>query len=111
MTRLWEKIAVHPSLREMDDEGRHEVRIEIKKLRYGLEFFQTLHSDVGREQKKFLRAVEAVQETLGDLNDIVTARELAIRGLPHVFDPTYETALIQRADRQFRRLKKLGRYW
>ena len=111
LTRLWEKIAVHPSLREMDDEGRHDVRIEIKKLRYGLEFFQTLHSDFGREQKRFLRAVEAVQETLGDLNDIVTARELAIRGLPHVSDPAHEPTLIHRADRRFKRLKKLGRYW
>jgi triphosphatase len=62
-------------LREMDPAGRHEVRIAIKKLRYGSEFFASLFRQRGgrERQRKALQVIEALQETLGALNDLAVA--------------------------------------
>jgi triphosphatase len=58
---------------------RHEVRIEAKKLRYASEFFAGLVQ--GRKargrHKDFVAAIEDLQTSLGDLNDIETGHELA----------------------------------
>lgn len=74
-------------LSHIDDEARHGVRIEAKKLRYATEFFAGLFDDehARRRRKAFLGSLEALQEKLGALNDIATAREmeteLAARGI------------------------------
>ena len=65
-------------LEDLDPEARHEVRIEIKKLRYGIEFFGRLFSGAkakGR-RKRILAAVEELQEILGELNDIAVGGHL-----------------------------------
>ena len=109
--RLWQRIAAHEDLRRMGEEARHDVRIEVKKLRYGLEFLQALHAKAGRKQKRFLNALEALQESLGELNDIATARQMDLLGVPNAIDPAEEPALIAKAQRRFKRLKKLGPFW
>ena len=64
-------------VREMSPEERHEVRIAIKKLRYGSEFFSSLLRKPGgkRLERKALETVEALQDSLGKLNDIAVASE------------------------------------
>ncbi len=65
-------------LSELDAEGRHELRIDGKKLRYALDFFQQLPKGKARgRHQAMLKALKPVQEVLGDLNDIVTGTELA----------------------------------
>ncbi|MBA9035797.1 inorganic triphosphatase YgiF [Rhizobium leguminosarum] len=57
-----------------DDEHRHEARKDAKKLRYAAEFFRSLFSenrDV-RRYKRFVGAMEALQDQLGTLNDLAT---------------------------------------
>jgi triphosphatase len=68
-------------LAELDPEARHRVRIEIKKLRYGVEFFGSLFSGgkVAGRRRQTLDALESLQEVLGELNDI------AMGG--HIFAP------------------------
>ncbi len=58
----------------LDREDRHKVRIEAKKLRYATEFFASLYgTDKARRRlAKFLKALEVLQQRLGDLNDLVT---------------------------------------
>jgi CHAD domain-containing protein len=58
-------------------EARHEVRKELKKLRYAVEFFQNLYA--GKRLKRYLQRLEALQEDLGHLNDVATARSLTER--------------------------------
>lgn len=71
------------NLREIDDEARHELRKDAKKLRYAAEFFEHLFDSKQqrRRRKAFLKALQALQDELGALNDIATAplvlRELA----------------------------------
>jgi CHAD domain-containing protein len=59
---------------------RHALRIRVKKLRYGTEFFASLFPDANRKCKRFGRELEALQDTLGRLNDIAAHRQIA-RGI------------------------------
>lgn len=68
-------------LTELSPEARHEVRIAGKKLRYAVEFFSALYSEK-RERRRlraYVAALKALQEELGELNDIATAQLLAER--------------------------------
>jgi CHAD domain-containing protein len=56
----------------LDETARHACRIEVKKLRYALDFFSGVLAD-GRSQK-FSAQLAALQDRLGRLNDIATAR-------------------------------------
>lgn len=68
-------------LAALDDPARHRVRIEAKTLRYATEFFASVYAGVhtGRAKARrrhghFLDALKALQDALGDLNDIAAAR-------------------------------------
>ena len=65
-------------LRELEDEARHEVRKDAKKLRYAAEFFALLFDKKGEtaKQQSFILALEAVQDKLGALNDLATAPQV-----------------------------------
>jgi inorganic triphosphatase YgiF len=53
---------------------RHELRKEIKKLRYACEFLAPLWP--GRRPEPFLRALRRLQDRFGEMNDAATARGL-----------------------------------
>jgi inorganic triphosphatase YgiF len=115
ISRLWLKICGHDNIRSMGDEERHGLRIEIKKLRYALDFMQALHEHVGRRQKQFTKAIEALQGALGRLNDIVTARhfaegEAAEDGSEQSVTDE-EVKCIHEAQKCLNRLKLTGPYW
>jgi inorganic triphosphatase YgiF len=61
-----------------DDEARHEVRIEAKKLRYAAEGLAGLYAD--KKVDRFVGRLKHLQDALGALNDISTAEPL-IAGL------------------------------
>jgi len=59
----------------LDAEERHALRIAIKKLRYGLDFFAALWP--GTATRKFARRLAELQDRLGHLNDVRVAEDLA----------------------------------
>ena len=61
----------------LDAHGRHKLRIRGKRLRYAAELFEPLFG-AGKRRKAFLKALKHMQGVLGDLNDIVSARERAL---------------------------------
>jgi triphosphatase len=65
-----------------DPERRHLLRIRMKRLRYACDFFAA--SFAGSAARPYIKRLEALQDILGDLNDIAVARsllgELAPRG-------------------------------
>ena len=65
-------------LAERDDQARHEVRKGAKKLRYAAEFFTSLfdHKRQQRRYKRFVAALEALQDQLGALNDLAMAPDV-----------------------------------
>jgi len=66
------------ALEKATDEHRHEVRKDAKKFRYAAEFFASLFSDKrgSRRHKKFIVAMEALQDDLGALNDLATGPDV-----------------------------------
>jgi CHAD domain-containing protein len=58
----------------MDAKERHRLRIQIKKLRYAVEFFGSLFSD--NALKPYLAALRRLQDSLGSMNDLFVARTL-----------------------------------
>lgn len=61
----------------LDAHGRHKLRIRGKRLRYAAELFEPLYAG-GKRRKTFLNSLKEMQGVLGDLNDIVSARERAL---------------------------------
>src|SRR6185436_9242197 len=59
-----------------DEDTRHELRIQVKKLRYAIEFLRGLYRDADGVEKRYASAVEELQESLGKLNDMTTAKTL-----------------------------------
>ncbi len=68
-------------LKEIDPPRRHKLRIQAKKLRYASEFFAGAFpgKKERRRQKKFVAALETLQDALGDLNDIAVHETLTQR--------------------------------
>ncbi|MGU3284179.1 CYTH and CHAD domain-containing protein [Methylobacterium mesophilicum] len=65
-------------LKKLDPHTRHRARIAAKKLRYGAEFFAALYTKkkARRRQDKFGAALSDLQDHLGALNDLETARTM-----------------------------------
>ena len=75
LDKMRKKLKKHGrDLAHVDDEQRHEARKDAKKLRYAAEFFKTLFADhkEARRHKRFIKAMEELQDQLGALNDLAT---------------------------------------
>jgi len=67
-------------IKVLDARQRHKLRIAIKKLRYGCEFFAGLFDNRKQtnERKRLARILKALQGSLGALNDIEVHKRLAV---------------------------------
>lgn len=59
-------------------EARHELRKQAKKLRYAAAFFQDAFREHPRRRTALMTALKAVQERLGELNDVSVAQDVAL---------------------------------
>ena len=64
-------------LQQLPAPARHKIRIRVKKIRYGLEFFQAIFLDKRKAQARLSKLLEDIQGSLGALNDFVAHRKLA----------------------------------
>ena len=91
-------------LKHLDPHTRHRARIAAKKLRYGAEFFAGLYhkKKSRRRQEKFGAALSDLQDHLGALNDLETARTMteSLSGppMPGADDPDTRDLLDSAAD-------------
>jgi triphosphatase len=108
LEKMW-SIVVGPAaqIADMDEAVRHALRIEVKKLRYAVEFLRGVYPDEAGQQKKVAAAVEALQEELGKLNDLTTARAL---GTADVAEDNQAEHLAE-AERHARVLIELRPFW
>jgi CHAD domain-containing protein len=98
----------------MGNRKRHHLRIQVKKLRYTLEFADGLHRCRAKRKRAFAKALEELQESLGSLHDIATARSLvALNSWLRTSEPTGKAKRrqVRKADRAIRRLRTTGTYW
>lgn len=75
LSRLSRKVRrQHKAARSMVPADLHKLRIDIKQLRYGLEFFASLIP--GKALGAYLRSITRTQTALGFIQDVDTARTL-----------------------------------
>ena len=114
LDRLWHSIAgAGHHVDNLDEHTRHRLRIKVKKMRYAIEFLRGLYPDSARSEKRFADTVEELQESLGKLNDIATAKMLTV--VPDKDDwligQPEERIHLREADRAFRDLADVGPFW
>ncbi len=61
---------------DLSDVERHKLRIAVKKTRYASEFFCSLFKNSAEGQREFDTIMEALQDSLGRMNDIAVHRRL-----------------------------------
>lgn len=121
LDRLRRKVKRHGrDLADADDDARHKVRKDAKKLRYAADFFVSLFDGKHerRRYKRFVTALEAVQDQLGMLNDLAMAPRLLLKlGLADEPDaaPLLELgdkqAMLDALDEDYRALIDARRFW
>ncbi|MBV7339074.1 CHAD domain-containing protein [Chloroflexi bacterium TSY] len=80
----------------------HALRIEVKYLRYGLEFASTL---LGEEGPHFVQQLKKLQNLLGDLNDASVARDMLL-ALPKKVQTKAVKTYIKRQDKVIRKIEQ-----
>ena len=60
-------------VRKLDAAGLHELRKELKKLRYTVDMLAPLYG--GGRMRSYLRALKELQDSFGSMNDAVMAGE------------------------------------
>lgn len=94
LARRWKKARRHArGLKKLSVAERHELRKELKKLRYTFEFFGPLYEP--KRTARLSRRLEALQDIFGELNDAAMLRRLLT---DPAFAPTADPEL-QRAIR------------
>ncbi len=75
LKRLFRKaLACGENAAALRGDDLHQLRIRIKRLRYACEFFASLYTR--RRAHSFLRRLQRIQDTLGELNDLAVAERL-----------------------------------
>ena len=80
--KAWYRRAAADALRyaELDDEGRHRLRKQVKRLRYAVEFGSALFEP--RRVRRFVLPLRALQDRLGALADVAMATDAYRAALP-----------------------------
>jgi CHAD domain-containing protein len=112
LEKLWSSIAGPAAeIADIEEKARHQLRIQVKKLRYAVEFLRGVFPEEAKRQKRFAGAVEGLQEALGKLNDLATARMFGLPDDANQAEEQDEGELLAEAQRYARQLAKIGPFW
>lgn len=115
LDRLWRRLKRRGrDLAGLDDEARHRARIEAKKLRYAAGFFDALYDGktATRRKKAFGQAIEALQDSLGYLNDLAIAPALRAKfSIAGMASKQARRRLLAKAERRYDKLMTIKRFW
>lgn len=116
LDRTWKRLKRRGrNLSDLDDHARHRVRIAAKKLRYAAEFFARLYTGKTAERRRraFGKAIEKLQDGLGELNDLATVPALLTRlGVAKAPPLSRDRKrLLAKAERSYRALFDVKRFW
>jgi triphosphatase len=116
-------------LKKLDARARHKLRIAVKKLRYGCDFFASLFDDHPKAQRRYRKLLKELQASLGELNDIQVhegkahrlthrrrskprqAEEAYALGLLTGGEKQSARCLLSAAEKTGRRLARADAYW
>ncbi|MDX8501793.1 inorganic triphosphatase [Mesorhizobium sp. VK4C] len=119
--KFWKKVAKGgKNLIEADDETRHKLRIAAKKLRYAAEFFEPLYNSKreAKRHRRFIEAMEDLQDQLGSLNDLATAPDMLtalelsdVAGAKDLYGADDKSKLLKDAAEAHDALLNTRRFW
>ncbi|UVC18282.1 CYTH and CHAD domain-containing protein [Mesorhizobium onobrychidis] len=91
--KRWKKVGKRArGLETLTVEQRHELRKELKKLRYAVEFFSPLYP--AKRVDPFLKRLKKLQTVFGDLNDAAAVRAMLTGAeAPGAGDPAAQRAI------------------
>ncbi len=91
--KRWKKVGKRArKLETLTVEQRHELRKELKKLRYAVEFFTSLFAS--KRVDPFLKRLKKLQTVFGDLNDAATVKTMLTGAeAPGAGDPATQRAI------------------
>ena len=115
LDRLWGSISeAGRHLADLPEDDRHELRIEVKTMRYAIDFLSGLYPSAKVAEAKFADAIEELQESLGKLNDLAVARTLVDAGATGddwLIGEPEERLHLRESERAFRDLAAVGPFW
>jgi triphosphatase len=82
LDRQWRRVKRHGTrVGKAGADDRHRLRLDVKKLRYSAEFLASLSAKRPKlvRRERFVAALRALQESLGDLNDAEEGQTIAAR--------------------------------
>ena len=110
---VWKKVRRRASrIGDLQEQQLHRLRIDIKKLRYAVEFLAPLYRK--KHVRKFSTSLESMQDCLGLIHDDMVSRQivadfaLAETGRT---DVTGRSRQLKKLDARFKRLRRAGRFW
>ncbi len=75
LSRRWRNVRRRAKrIDALDEEQRHELRKQLKKMRYAAEFLSSLFP--GKKVKPFIKRLKRLQNVFGDLNDVAITRDI-----------------------------------
>ena len=110
----WARLADERSLSRMREKQWHRFRLRTKKFRYALEFLRSINPGAKHEAKPFHAALEALQDELGQLNDMAIAKKLAAASgisAEGLIDERACAEILERIDSRYAELLAIGPYW
>ena len=107
LTRAWARVATHsPAVAPMSAADRHELRKDLKTLRYLCDFLGPLWPGKGR--KRLLAHLAPLLDALGTLNDLAIARQ---HGPASAAAQARASRAMAKAETAWRKLRKAGPFW
>ena len=114
LERQWRKVRRRGTeLGRLDADAEHQLRIDIKKLRYTAEFLGGLYpaKPEAARSRRFVDALKELQEELGIANDHRTAQAVAARLAPETKLPPAPEVPQKAAAKAFHRASAAAGYW
>lgn len=93
LDKCWKRVRKHArGLETLTVEERHELRKQLKKLRYAVEFLSPLYAS--RKVEPFLRRLKKLQDVFGELNDAALVKTMfAAPDFAIAAEPTAQRAI------------------
>jgi inorganic triphosphatase YgiF len=110
---VWRKVKRRGAkVRDLEEHQLHRLRINVKKLRYAVDFLAPLYAK--KKVRKFASSLEEMQDCLGLIHDDMVSREIVaeyVLAEPGRTDVTVRSRQLKTMESRFKHVKRVGRFW
>jgi inorganic triphosphatase YgiF len=110
---VWRKVKRRGAqVGDLEEHQLHRLRINVKKLRYAIEFLAPLYAR--KRVRKFASSLEEMQDCLGLIHDDMVSRQIVADfalGETCRTDVSGRSRQLKTMETRFKRVKRVGRFW